>query len=127
MFAEEVIDAALFGDSGIVAITGPAIGPKGGLPTASDSAPAISYERVSTVPTDDLTSNGDLDEVRMQIDCWGRTAKEAAQLASLVRDLISPADSVGLGTLARRDGPTLDIETRIWGVGQDFIVWEERT
>jgi hypothetical protein len=45
----------------------------------------------------------------------------------MVRDAIAPAATTGTGTLADRDGPRLDIETRAWGVRQDFIIWEERT
>lgn len=131
MDAEELLDATLMASDDLVDLVtgsgGPRIGPKGGLPDDGVSAPAVEWERISTVPFDDLTAGGNIDAVRMQVGSWGNTEKQARDIASLVRQAITPDDATGIGSLDGKEGPSFDLETRTWGVRQDFIIMEERS
>lgn len=126
MLAETLLAGMFAADTGIVAIVATNMGVASRLPQNGASAPALSWQRISTVPTSDLTSGGDLDDVRMQIDSWGQTPEQAATLANLVRDLLDPAADVGAGRFDSWEGPTLDSETRVWRVRCDYFIWQER-
>lgn len=122
--AEEALRAALVAAAPVTAICSTRIKLAGG--TNDQTLPAISYQRISTVPTDHLAGGGTLDQVRVQVDCWAVKADDAAALAAAARDAISPADQAGIATMQAQEGPTLDTDARAWRVRTDYFIWQER-
>lgn len=116
--------AALLGAGGIVAIVGDRIAPTGGL--TDGSAPSISFQRISIQPSGHLDGGGSLDLVRMQVACWAGSYAEARLLADLVRDVVEPAEGVGIGLFASSVGGTKDMDTKQWGAVDDYFIWQER-
>lgn len=79
--------AHLRADSGIAAVVGDRIYPVV-LPQNS-AKPAITYQEITGIPQTDLSGDdGDLMEIRVQVDCWGENPRgytAASALADLVR------------------------------------------
>lgn len=126
-YAAAMIDAALRAAPGIIGLVGENLGLKGQLPDDAPHAPVIEWQRISTVDaTADLDGAGGLHQVRMQVTYWGETADQAIDLAAAGLDVLAPEGADGIGTLESEDGPDLDTETRVWGVRQDYFIWQER-
>lgn len=74
-------------DSGIAAVVGSRIYPV--ILPQNSTKPAITYQEITGIPQTDLSGDdGDLQEIRLQIDCWAEGARAytiAAELAELVR------------------------------------------
>lgn len=87
--ATSVVLAILQGSSAVTALVGNRISPP---PRPQDAPlPAITMLRISVLPANNLRGNGNLDQTRMQIDCWGATATEVRGVASAVRTAIEAA------------------------------------
>lgn len=123
--AEEMLTAALLGAAAVTDRVGQRVTPAGG--STDPALEAISYQRISTVGTEHLGGGGSLDQVRMQIGCWARTALAALELAGIVRDVIAPEDTAGLAVFVGGGGAELDSETRTFGVSWDYFIWQERS
>lgn len=87
MTLEEAIVAALIADAGVNALIGGRVYHI--QKPAKPVYPAITYERISTVP--DLTLDGPstFTEVTIEIDCWGAGIAEARALAEAVKTLLN--------------------------------------
>lgn len=131
MTAEATVAATLGAVADLVALTtgarGVRMGVHGSLPADGVPAPAVSWQRISTVPFDDLTSGGDMDLVRVQIDFWGITATQALDMAALGRAALAPPQGDQAGRLDGRRGPIIDPDERCWGVSDDYLIFEQRS
>ncbi|WP_109994949.1 DUF3168 domain-containing protein [Salinisphaera sp. LB1] len=87
-----------------------------------DQFPAIVYQCISENPTISLDGDsGNLDSVRMQVDSWAFSMKEAQDVADLVRDAMNASVDYGI----RFDGSsyTYEQDTKRFGVQSDYLLW----
>ena len=87
----------------------------------SATRPAITYQRIASVPVNSLAGSSGLDRVRMQIDCWAGTYQAAAELAEAVRTLMAAA---GFGGLLDTDRSEFEVETKLYRFSSDYFVWQ---
>ena len=87
-----------------------------------DDGPAISYQRVSSLPTLSLAGDSFLDRVRIQIDCWASTYLGAKTLANEVR--FAMANYSGLKSVPDTTLDDYEADTRLYRVSVDFFCWE---
>lgn len=125
VFAEETLIAALENDYETKLLIKDKIFPVGGAQHVDPNY--VTYRRVSTVPSSHLTGGGNLDQVRLEVGAWSRTALEAVVVADTIRTAIHPIEGEGCGTFQNQQAPSLDIETGHWGVTTDYFIWQERT
>jgi hypothetical protein len=87
--ARQVALSVLQGASAVTALVGNRISP---LTRQQDAPlPAVTMLRIAVVPANNLLGNGNLDQTRLQIDCWGATATDASGVASAVRTAMEAA------------------------------------
>jgi hypothetical protein len=122
--AEEMLPATLVAAPPVAAIVADKIFPTGARKGVA--CPYVTFQRAGTTQSGHLTGGGNLDQVRMQTNCWASTALGALELAGVVRDAIEPVDGVSIGTFQNQLDPSLDEETRQWGVITDYFIWQER-
>lgn len=84
--------------------------------------PRITYTRVSTTPANSLDGHAGLDSVRVQIDCWARTARAAATLAAQVRKAMKDQP---FKALPQAQQPGFDPEPRIHRHTVEFTCWDK--
>lgn len=116
----EVVQAALAAAAPVTALVSDRISPnprKQGEPL-----PAVVLSVVSTVPNVHLRGDGNLDEVRVQVDCYGATSTAAAQLADAVRAALFTAERSMVSEITDYDPET---ETDV--VHQDYLLWVHPT
>jgi hypothetical protein len=83
---------SLLGAAGVAALVGDRAYPL--KLTQGAAKPAVTYTRVAGVPSTDLSGDdGDLIEVRAQLDCWAATFDEARAVAEAVRAAIKASAS----------------------------------
>lgn len=126
MTAEEQLAATLGGAADLVALVANRRGLVDQVPGGVQDK-TISWLRVSTVALADLTTGGDLDDVRMQVDAWAAKASDAKRIAKLARDTLAPKDALGIGRFVGEEGPFLDPDIRLFRVRTDYFIWEERS
>jgi hypothetical protein len=88
--------------------------------------PSVSFQRISSVPTQSLAGASGLDLVRIQIDAWARTYKEAKDLAMQIRVAMDEAarDEV----LKNRPDTGFDDyepELRVYRATSDYLCWQK--
>jgi hypothetical protein len=88
----------------------------------NSSLPAITFQRISSTPVNDLSGHSGLDQVRMQIDCWSRTYGGAKALAAQVRALMTEA---GFKALLATDRDDYESDTQIYRSSTDYMVWQK--
>jgi hypothetical protein len=91
------------------------------LPDGTDY-PALTYQRISTVPVNSLAGSSGLDQVRVQIDCWAATYGAAKALADEVRPVMEAAAFKGLLVT---DTDDYDEVTRLYRISMDFYCWQK--
>lgn len=91
------------------------------LPDES-SYPAITYQRISNVPVNSLSGSSDLDQVRVQVDCWATTYGAAKALAGEVRTAMEAAAFKGLLVT---DADEFDDVAKVYRVSMDFYCWQK--
>ena len=121
---EADLKSHLSGDSGIAAAVGDRLHPVR-LPEGT-TKPAIVYAKVGAIPQTDLDSDdGDLLEIRLQVDCWASGFETVAALAELVRLRMQAAtmtaNNFRIGSVFAQDG--YDIEAKLYRVTIDFGCW----
>lgn len=82
--------------------------------------PRVTYQRISNVPTTDFQGRSNLDQVRVQVDSWGKSYGEVKALAQQVRDAMEAAEFKALLT---NDFDDYEPETRLFRVRQDYRCW----
>lgn len=137
MSIEPGLYAHLRDDAGIAALLARddkgalAIYPVGRIPEAAP-LPAITYQRVSTVPQRTLQGLAGLTSVRMQITAWAegdtRASKARAIAAAVIASLSGfrgnwgavPVSGINFDGMQDMDG---DPDSEVGGVDMDFIIW----
>lgn len=118
---EDELRAHLIGDATLTALVGERIYPI--VRKESSALPALTYLVViddAATGLDGFTSG--LSNVRVQIDCWALTHREAIALGKIVRNRMFVA-ATNFKT-ARSDGQDLfEDDTRIYRRSLDFSVW----
>lgn len=113
---EQQIFAALNGATAAGARVNPAAAmPQGGV------VPAITYTRISNAPTVALGGRSNLDEVRVQVDCWDTTHVAVQTLARAVRDLL---EAQTFKALMQNDFDAYESDTQLYRWSMDFRCWD---
>jgi len=100
--------------------------------------PAITYQVISEIANENLTSSDELDEARVQIDCYGSTRSAANSLQQDVRNLLmayrgKPGDlyfktiTQATGQQYLTDRPESGTDHHRYITSQDFSVFYETT
>jgi hypothetical protein len=114
-----VVLSILQAASSVTALVGNRISPP---PRPQDAPlPAITLLRIAVLPANNLGGNGNLDQSRLQIDCWGATATDVAAVASAVRAAIEAAGILMLSQLPDgfQEAPNPGVQQII----QEYSVW----
>lgn len=82
--------------------------------------PAVCFQRVSTVPVNDLGGTQDHDWVRVQVDSWASTYSGAKALAAAVRTAMRTTPVYGQLLMELDD---YDDVVKLYRVIQDFTVY----
>lgn len=115
--AIQVIRNALVADAGVTALVGLRVAP---LLSAQDTTlPAITLQRISLVPQNHLTGDGDLDAARVQLDAWATTYAEARAVADACRTCLQAANHQ-----LELESDDYDPDTQEYRVIQDWSVWQ---
>ena len=125
MTFEADLKSHLQADASIAALVADRIWPI--VRAQGSSLPAITYQRVAGTPQSDLDGDdGDLIEVRVQIDCWARGFEDVRTLAELVRVRLQTAASTFRGRLLF-DQDFYEDDVKVFRVSQDFALWYRST
>lgn len=90
---------------------------------ANQTLPAITYQRIAGVPQNDLDGDdGNLLNIRMQIDVWATTHDAVKALAEAVRTRMQTAASTFHAVMIL-DQDIYEDESRIYRVLMDFSCW----
>lgn len=127
---EAALIAALTAEPSVSAIVGARVFIKGGRQGAA--YPYVAVQRIGTEGNPHLDGPSELDAASFQIEAWAKTPLEALTLAEAIRTFLEMREREGAGlsftaTFQNQSGPTLDEETRNFGVTQDFNVWHLRS
>lgn len=115
MALEADIVSALTGSPGIGAPVYPIVRDEG------TGLPAVTYSRVSNVPTTSLSGESNLDSVRLQFDCWATTYAAARTLAAAVRAAFQTSD---FKAVLISDFDDYEPDTRTYRASLDMRFWD---
>jgi len=125
MNVEQTVTATLANDTGVKALVNPSSTrvDNGVYPLQMSQPlvlPAVVYQRVANAPQNGVDGYHNLEQVRVQVDCWDKTYLGAKALAAAVRVAMMTTPLYGL-FLMDLDG--YDNETKLYRVTQDFSIW----
>lgn len=105
----------------ITALVGDRIAPQ---PLSEGSSkPAITYAIVADAPQTDLDgADGDLNNIRAQVDCWAATHDQVKSLAELVRVRMKTA-AASFHAVPGSMFEDYEPETKLHRVTRDFSCW----
>lgn len=94
--------------------------------------PYVTWQGISRPGAPHLDGPSNLDWPRFQIDSWGTSALEALTVAEALRSFLDRVERSGAGLsfygeFEDQRGPAFDIDTRHWGVSQDYFLWHARS
>ena len=112
--AVQTIRDALVADAGVTALVGQRVSPI--LKAQDTTLPAITLQRISIVPQNHLTGDGDLDYGRVQLDVWATTYVEARSVADACRTALAAYQ-------LELESDDYDPDTETYRVIQDWSVW----
>lgn len=118
MNVEQQIYTVLAADSPVAALVATRIYPM--LMPPLVTMPAVSYQRVSTVPQNGLSGHHAIDHVRVQIDCWADDYDGVKALAAAVRTAMYTTPLFALPVMELDD---YDSEEKLFRVILDFNIW----
>jgi len=84
--------------------------------------PAISFQRISSVPVNALSGSSGMEYVRVQFDCWAETFAAAKQLAVELRALL---EAGSFKALMANDFDDYDPDAKVYRVSSDFQMWQK--
>jgi len=122
MTVEEALKTHLQSHSAIAALVGTRITPLP-VPEGTDK-PAITYQVVGDELQTDLDGlDGEMNKVRVQIDCWSKNHEQVKALAELVRIRMQAS-----GTSIKRSVPLNALEdyenrTKLHRMSRDYSCW----
>lgn len=114
------IFATLYGNSAVEAIVDDRIYPHADAPQGVDR-PYITWQQISLVPANNLSSTPGIDRCAVQIDCWHPTSDGLRSLAVAVRDAIEPHCHITGAPVDLRDP-----ETRLYRYAWQADWWLNR-
>ena len=118
----EVVVAVLKADASVTAIVGSGsnarISPL--IKEQSITTPAVTLQRVSTDPVNDLRGFSDLDDSRTQVDAWAESYAGARALANACRTALQNAGHLMLGEF---DNYNPDTDPGLYRITQDYRIW----
>lgn len=82
--------------------------------------PRITFQRVGNAPVTDFGGSSNLDQVRIQVDCWADDYLESKTLASQTRAIL---EAQSFKALLISDFDEYEPDTRIYRVRQDYRCW----
>lgn len=115
----ETVVAVLTADSGVTALVSTRVSPM--VMPQGIEMPAVTYQRVSVTPQNNLRNNGDLDYTRVQLDSWAQSSSSARAVAAACRAAMETAGHAMLGEFDNYDPQT---DPGLYRITQDFQVWE---
>ena len=87
--------------------------------------PAMSYQRISSQPHVSMGGFCNLDNPRIQIDCWATSYSAVKELSEAVRDAMMSA--LAFRALEISDQDLFEPELEIYRVSLDFSCWFKST
>ena len=87
--------------------------------------PAISYQRISSQPQTSMGGFCNLDNPRIQIDCWATSYSAVKGMAEAVRDAMM--SSPAFNALEISDQDLFEPDLEIYRVSIDFSCWFKST
>ncbi len=100
--------------------TAPRVYPAGDAPETV-AAPYVTWQIISSVAENVLDTTPPIDNMRVQVNCWGTEHADAENAALAVRNVLEQSCSlIGLQRHGR------DWETRKWHIAMDFSYWLPR-
>jgi hypothetical protein len=103
----------------VTALVGTRISPL--IRTQDSTLPAITMLRVAVLPQNNLLSNGNLDQTRMQIDSWGATSADVRSVSNAVRSAMEAAGILMMNELPEQFEE--DPMPGVFRIIQEFTVW----
>jgi hypothetical protein len=110
--------AVLQAAGGVTALVGTRISPL--LRTQDLSLPAITLQRITLSPTNQFSGDGNLDQARVQVDCYGATYSDARGVAGAVRIAMKAVPILMTLETERFDEPP---NPGVYCVTQEYEVW----
>lgn len=86
-----------------------------------DTQPCIVWSLASNVPNLSLDCTPEVDDQRIQIDCYSLSQPQCRQLATLVRDTIEAETHIVFGPW-----DAYESDTRLWRWSMDAEYWHSR-
>jgi hypothetical protein len=83
--------------------------------------PAITYQRITSTPINDVGGHSGLDQVQLQVDCWADTYGAAKELAEQVRVVMQAASFMAL---LLTDEDEFEKESKLYRVRSDYLLWQ---
>lgn len=116
--ALETVFAVLSVDAAVTAIVGDRMGPL--MRPQSLTLPALTFQRIVTVPQNHLRGNGGLDSNLVQVDAFASTYAAAKALAAVVRTSLETAKHV---LSDERDEFDPSVDPDVFRIIQSWQVW----
>lgn len=85
--------------------------------------PAITYQRISDNPVNDLSGYSNLSNPHLAINCWATRYDEAKELAENVHDAMNTSTAFKAILINDLDG--YDPDTGLFVVSQDYSCWNQ--
>lgn len=85
--------------------------------------PSVSYQRITNTPLADYDGDDGLDNVHMQVKCFGATYAAAKQLGREVR---AAFDYANLVVNLSSDADDFEEETKLYVLIQDYMLWGDK-
>lgn len=82
--------------------------------------PAVTLQEISLTPANTFAGNGNLDDCRVQVNCWAATYTDAKALARAVR---AAMDAVPVLMQSKNEGFDLEPVPGLFWITQDYLVW----
>lgn len=80
--------------------------------------PYVVFSLPSSVPLNTLSCNPEMDDQRIQVDCWSESQTESRQLGEAVRNALETVTHIVLGPWADRDPDTKMFR---WSMDAEFF------
>lgn len=107
-------------DVSIAAVVGARIYPE--IAPQDPTYPLIIFHVISTVPVNSMDGHNNLDNVRVQINPWATTYKQAKQIELLVRNAMNNTN-VFKSTCIDARGLQYEPETKLYAMSSDYSIW----
>ena len=83
--------------------------------------PAISYQRITGARINDLSGYGNLQDARIQVDCWATAYDEVKELGARIHNVMNSA--TGFKAILITDADGYDADAGLFRLSMDFSMW----